>query len=395
MKLIYSSLIFALCLLACQSPESSSVAVASPEGASQSLLQSLDAWKMGEGMRVSQTESGWQLTSESEDGWMRLPQSLEDFHLQVELDLDSTTEGWLAFRTEEVEKGQGYFLSLQGNANTQHPFGSLRETARATWLDSLGAQRLSITALGDHLLIEQNGQKIAEVHDRAFRNGGLAIQAKQLLIRKLDLQPLETVQVAGPTLEEWYRTYEDRPLEPATSDFSLKGWDYTGTSIWKIKEGEIHGFSGKEGGYLISQNQYQNFYAKFEFRIKEEDNSGVFIRHDTTQKTVSPTQSIECNVYDHNGYSHAYSTGSVAGQARAFKGLIEYNSWNEMEIFAHEDQVVLYVNGQKSSEVHVPAQMVKPGSICLQAGLRIFSDNGPSLVSYRNIQVKNMDGITL
>ena len=100
--------------------------------------------------------------------------------------------------------------------------------------------------------------------------------------------------------------------------------------------------------------------------------AGYFIRHDPAIETVSPENAIECNIYDFNGLSHVYSTGSIVLGSRAFRDLIEYDEWNEMEIFAYENHVILAVNGKKSAEAHLADKFNKAGQIGLQAGIQVF-----------------------
>lgn len=157
--------------------------------------------------------------------------------------------------------------------------------------------------------------------------------------------------------------------------------------------GILHGYSDGANSFFVSNEAYRNFYLLCKFKILKEDNSGIFIRKHPDSTNVSINDAIECNIYDHNGYSHAYSTGSIAIHARAWSHMIDYTDWNTMEIFAHNNHIVLYINGRKSSEAYLPKQFDKAGNICLQAGPRFFSDNGSSHIYFKDLAIKNMDGL--
>ena len=146
----------------------------------------------------------------------------------------------------------------------------------------------------------------------------------------------------------------------------------------------------------MTEKSYQNFYMKYQFKIKFEDNSGSFIRIEPGTEVITPLVAIECNIYDFNGLSHPFSTGSIVTASRAFRDLIEYDEWNEMEIFAYENHIVLTINGKKSSEAHLADALNKSGQIGLQAGIQVFSeDKGPSDIYFKDLFIKNFDGVSL
>ena len=99
--------------------------------------------------------------------------------------------------------------------------------------------------------------------------------------------------------------------------------------------------------YLVSEKSYKNFYLKGKFKILKEDNSGVFIRKHPDSTNITLTNTIECNIYDHNGYTHAYSSGAIVPHARAWAGMVHYKDWNSFEIFTKDDLVIMYLNGFK------------------------------------------------
>jgi hypothetical protein len=133
---------------------------------------------------------------------------------------------------------------------------------------------------------------------------------------------------------------------------------------------------------------------KLKFKIRHEDNSGIFIRHIPSDTALVTTDNaIECNIYDHDGFTHEYSTGAIAPIARAWSKMIDYENWNEMEIFAFEDQICLYINGIKSSEAHLPEKFNQKGNICIQGGIQVFNGNLPSDIYIKNLQIKDFEDV--
>lgn len=214
----------------------------------------------------------------------------------------------------------------------------------------------------------------------------LVVFSCKILQKKDNLQ----ITTQPPTaLEEVYRN-SSLPLVSMIDNQALTGWHILGNGEWTYYYGELHGYSGAEPSYLVTDKTYKNFYLRCEFKIKKEDNSGIFIRKHPDSTAVSLQDAIECNIYDSDGEKQLYSTGSIVTHGLAPSNLITYGDWNTMEIFAQNEYIVLYINGQKSSEALLPTNFNKAGNICLQAGTRIYTDNGPSDIRFKNLQIREM-----
>lgn len=335
--------------------------------------------------------------------WLISDSDYEDFHWEFEFQASGLQSG-VVFRYDQENKNApsegGYIVNFDFNPNQQNPTGTIINTARARTLDSVdteGWNKLMVEAEGTYLKIFLNGELIAETHDRKSRSGSIGFQAPlqdeaRLGIRNIHIKRLPAMSIDEPLLEEAFRADSSHQWQPLFDGTTLNGWTPIGDGSWEINEGVVHGFSGPLGGFLVSEQAYKNFYLITSFRIIKEDNSGIFIRKSPDSVAVSLEDAIECNIYDHNGPEHPYSTGSIATHARAWYGIIDYQDWNTMEIFARENQVVLYVNGHKMSEASLSTQYNKKGNICLQGGIKIFSeDQGPSNIYFKEMKIKNMD----
>jgi hypothetical protein len=330
-------------------------------------------------------------------------ESYDNFVLEFEFKSDEPESGIL-FRFNDllriVPRKAGYFLSTDINADHQNPAGTINTVARATVLEDVVAgtwNKIVLEAAGTHLKVYINEQKVAEAHDKNFTEGKLTLLPpltadRSISYRNIKIKPLVMAAVVSELLEDRYRSDQELTWDTLFDGSTLAGWSPVGDGTWNVENGTIHGYSGEEGGFLVSDNTYKDFYLKTEFKIIKEDNSGIFIRKSPDSTAVTITDAIECNIYDHNGPSHAYSTGSIATHARAWYAMIDYNDWNEMEIFAEDQHIVMFVNGQKSSESYLPDHFNKAGNICLQGGIKVFApDKGPSDIYFRQVLVKSFD----
>ncbi len=369
---------------------------------------------------LNENTAGWQpigtVQSELKDGILTMsavegnPQALlvseaeyDNFELEFDFKTEEPEIGVLIRfqdKLRTVPQNAGYLVSTDFNPDQQNPAGTIFSVARATVLEDAdqGAwNSMRIEAVGKHLKVFINDQLVAEANDKRFTKGKLAIQPPKTggntaSFRNMRIKQLMTIQVVTELLEDKYRSDESLEWEALFDGKTLNGWQPTGDGSWEVVDGAIHGYSGGEGGFLVSDNAYKNFYLKTTFKIIKEDNSGIFIRKSPDSTDVTITDAIECNIYDHNGPSHAYSTGSIATHARAWYGMIDYNDWNEMEIFAEDEHIVMFVNGQKSSESYLPEKFAKAGNICLQGGIKVFApDKGPSDVYFKEVMVKSFD----
>lgn len=369
------------------------------------LDDNLSAWdeigsskaKMDDGV-VSLTGSEDQSTA-----MLTTNDNYDNFHLKMEVqssDIQSSIFFRLNNKLNTAAKQTGYAISIDANLDQLNPTGTIYNIARSTPPDNFDAKKwntLEVTAIGTHLSIFINDQLVAEANDQRFHSGKIALQVPSIKgntirFRNIMVQKLVTIAVVTELVEDRYRSDTEHSWEPLFDGKSLTGWSAIGDGSWEVEEGVIHGYSGEEGGFLVNEKSYKNFYLISKFKIIKEDNSGIWVRKSPDSVNVSITDAIECNIYDHNGPIHAYSTGSIATHARAWYGMIDYNDWNEMEIFAEEEHIVMFVNGEKSSESYLPSKFNKAGNICLQGGIKVFAeDKGPSDVYFKDMMVKSFD----
>jgi hypothetical protein len=342
-------------------------------------------------------------THPNNNAWVLTKKAYRNFLLECEFLMpDTTANSGVLIRYEPQKAGApnatAYEANIDWRMDKQNVMGTLENAARSNFLARPNVQewqKLQIEAKGDFLKVTFNGKVICETHNDRSAMGKIGLQVPiyqgdDIAFRNIRLKELPDETPAITSLEEAYRN-SNRPLKPLLMEGSFDGWQTVGEGKWNFDGAVLHGNSGGQHSFLASDKTYQNVYLKCDFKIAKEHNSGIFIRIHPDSANISAFDGIECNIYDHNGFAHAYSTGSIVFHARAFSHLIDYEDWNTMEIFAKDEHIILTINGKKSAEAYLPAKFVKPGRICLQAGTRIFSDNGPSDIYFRNLQIKEMD----
>ncbi len=363
----------------------------------------LKGWEKQEEFTAISDDGVLTISGDGQGGWLFYEEEYEDFVFETEFLVEPPNISGIAFRYLDDKKGNpsstGYKVNIDHNPDQQNPMGSIFNISRAKLLKSTkkdGWNKLNIETKGDHLKVFINDTLVTETHNRRADEGKIGIQAygksRKAQFRKMKIKELEEVDYLGPQIEDYMRTSINSELKPLTNLTDLDDWSQIGDGTWEINDGVIHGYSGEKGGFLIHKDAYQNFYLKLKFKIEHEENSGIFIRHDPAAKELVTTDNaIECNIYDHNGFTHEYSTGSIAPIARAWSKMIDYNSWNSMEIFAFEDQICMYVNGVKSSEAHLSEKSNRQGNICIQGGIQVFNGNLPSHIYIKDMYIKDFD----
>ena len=407
MQRITFFLLLIICCCSCAKTKEKVKAPITKIGEWQPLFngENLDGWeKMGTyETLIKNEELHLHASHPYQNFWLKNKMYYRNFNLELEfLMADSVANSGTLFRFDDRREGMpnqtAYEANIDWRTNLQAVMGSIENAARATSIANLNIndwQKMRITANYDLLQIYLNDQLICETTNRRADAGQIALQppvyqGDDIAFRNIRIQELPDTATLAPTLEDTYRN-SDRPLQKLFVDGQMGNWQAVGTGVWTFEEGALHGYSGEETSYLVSNNVYKNFYLKYKFKIKKEDNSGVFIRRHPDSTNVSLADAIECNIYDHNGYEHAYSTGSIVTHARAFANLIKYEEWNEMEIFARDEQVILTINGMKSAEKFMATPFNKAGQICLQVGTKVFTDNSPSDIYFKDLELRIMD----
>jgi hypothetical protein len=117
-----------------------------------------------------------------------------------------------------------------------------------------------------------------------------------------------------------------------------------GVSHWEVVDGALTP-CGEPVGYLTSDRSYTNFVLSIEFRCGETANSGVFVR--------SPQENGGYEVQIWKLQPAGYNTGAIVGTAKTDRDFrFKPDQWNQFQITAEGDHLVVVLNGETTLDVH-------------------------------------------
>ena len=179
----------------------------------------------------------------------------------------------------------------------------------------------------------------------------------------------------------------------------------TTSDVWKIEDGMLT-LTGKEGGDLITRDEYENFELEMDWKISEGGNSGLMF-HVVEADSLGATyhSGPEYQLLDNERHPDAKIEKHRAGdnydlQKSTVETVKPAGEWNQTRLIVNDGKVEHYLNGQKVVEYELwtpeweemvanskfakfPAYgQAKSGHIALQ-------DHGDE-VSFRNIRVRRL-----
>jgi hypothetical protein len=177
-------------------------------------------------------------------------------------------------------------------------------------------------------------------------------------------------------------------FRPLFNGKDLTGWKLRkpdGHASWSVKDGilvnDVSG--GKHGTDLVSEEKFQDFVLRYEYKIAERANSGVYLRGRIEIQVVDDLQRGRPTK---GGNGAIYNLAPVAKFASKPAG-----EWQTAEATIKGDKVTVILNGEKVHDnvtVDKPTggeldkNMDQPGPIMLQG------DHGS--ISFRKIEIKEL-----
>ncbi|HXG10117.1 MAG TPA: DUF1080 domain-containing protein [Gemmataceae bacterium] len=181
----------------------------------------------------------------------------------------------------------------------------------------------------------------------------------------------------------------------------LTGWHRTspGFGTWKVEDGAIC-LTGRGGGMLYTDERYDNFILKVDFKMSPRCNSGVFVR---VGDPKTPVQTgLEVQVLDDQGRKPTRnSCGAIYDLVAPSKAVTRpAGEWNTFVITCNKNLITVELNGEKICAMNVD-EWDKPGlrpdgskhkyQLAIKdfprKGLIGFQDHGTP-VCYKNIKLK-------
>lgn len=199
---------------------------------------------------------------------------------------------------------------------------------------------------------------------------------------------------------------------------STKGWHkYGGApvgSAWKVANGELYldttikeGWQIKDGGDMVSDNEYENFHLKLDWKIAKDGNSGIifYVHEDTTKYKYAWMTGPEMQVLDNAGHPDSkiqkHRAGDLYDLISVSKETVKpAGEWNQAEVIANKGALEFMLNGtsvvkttmwDEGWKKMIAASKFKefPGFGTYQKGKLMLQDHG-NTVWYRNIKIKKL-----
>lgn len=217
----------------------------------------------------------------------------------------------------------------------------------------------------------------------------------------------DSLAVAAP-VEEWIPLFDGQ---------TFNGWSkYGGGEVgkaWKIENGEIYldaankdGWQTGDGGDIVTDEEFENFHFKYEWKIAPNGNSGViFLVHESPEYQYPWQTGPEMQVLDNEGHPDAKIISHRAGDlydliVSSEETVKPAGEWNQAEIKIDQGKLDFYLNGVNvvSTQLFTPeweALIAKskfkdmPGFGKYKKGKISLQDHG-DVVHFRNLMIKKL-----
>jgi len=217
----------------------------------------------------------------------------------------------------------------------------------------------------------------------------------------------DSLAVEAPA-EEWISLFDGQ---------TFNGWSkYGGGEVgkaWKIENGELYldaankaGWQTGDGGDIVTNEEFENFHFKYEWKIAPNGNSGViFLVHEAPEYQYPWQTGPEMQVLDNAGHPDAKIISHRAGDlydliVSSEETVKSAGEWNQAEIIINQGKLDLVLNGVTivSTQLFTPeweALIAKskfkdmPGFGKYRKGKISLQDHG-DVVHYRNLLIKKL-----
>lgn len=147
---------------------------------------------------------------------------------------------------------------------------------------------------------------------------------------------------------------------------TTKGWHSYGkdhvAASWKVENGALHldaadkKKSNLEGGDMVTNDEYENFDLKIEWKISEKGNSGIifYVHEDPAKYPNTYNTGPEMQVLDNgsptvlghpDGKLYSHRAGDLYDLLASKEVAKPAGQWNQAEIISNKDKLDFYLNG--------------------------------------------------
>ncbi|MFL5738634.1 MAG: DUF1080 domain-containing protein [Flavisolibacter sp.] len=173
----------------------------------------------------------------------------------------------------------------------------------------------------------------------------------------------DTKKTSETTLDSTAQNKSD--WTPLFDGVSRKGWHSYGKdslgSAWKVEDSTLHldasvkqDWQTRNGGDIVTDEDFENFDLKLEWKISKAGNSGImfYVVEDTSKYHYpwesGPEMQIADNIGHPDGKNPITSAGSLYDLIPVSKNAVvkPAGEWNAVEIRADKGRLDLFMNGQ-------------------------------------------------
>jgi hypothetical protein len=182
-------------------------------------------------------------------------------------------------------------------------------------------------------------------------------------------------------------------------------------AAWMVKDGVLYldpaaKKTGAGGGDLVTNEEYENYHLKLEWKIDSAGNSGIiFLTQEDQKYGQSYLTGPEMQIIDNTGHRDAKINKHRAGDlydliASSTENVHPWGQWNSIELIVNKGQLELHQNGAKVVATTMWddnwKQLIANSKFKNWAGFGMFQKGRIALqdhgngVSFRNIQIKRL-----
>jgi hypothetical protein len=268
--------------------------------------------------------------------------------------------------------------------------------------------RMYIRMVGPYVTVKLNGKKVVDnvIMDNYYdaktpvpMQGPIYLQThttklyfKNVFVREIpaDEANRDLAKMKGDHAE----------FKPIFNGKDLSGWQGA-TKTYSVVDGAIKCTGGTHGN-LLTEDSYDNFVARLEFKLPPGGNNGLAIRAPMTQADVA-YEGMEVQVLDNTADQykdlHPYQfCGSLYGLAPALTGYLRpVGDWNYEQVTVDGDHLTVELNGYEILDTNIAKAAEKPldgkkhpGAARKEGHFGFLGHQDP--VEFRNISVKRLSG---
>jgi len=144
----------------------------------------------------------------------------------------------------------------------------------------------------------------------------------------------------------------------------LEGWKATGHAVWKVEDGVLIGTqTDGRGGDLYTTKAYEDFELRFTYKVKWPANTGIWFRGKYQYDILKWKKPVGFSgTLYMPGYPKTFITRNLKEELERRDG------WNEGQIYAAGDHLILWLNGTKTGECHDTTHAKGPIGIQVHPG---------------------------